>query len=285
MAVVGRRTVVFHHVPKTAGTTMRILMRSRYAPQKTFALTDSHKYELIESFSRMSQRERDEYQLVLGHQANKLANMLTSPFVLTFLRDPVSRVVSLYYFARELRLTHPYHEITNRLSLNRLFQEGIQHEWTELSDGQYRSLMSWDVFAALHQAYGLDETLDRLVMGESPQLFVGLMERFDESLILLQRRLGWSKYPYYQKKNINKPKRSSPALSDETRALVIANNKKDIELYEAASRVYQRYLEKEGIGLVKRDVELFHKKNRLFGRLEGMRHFISRALVKIGVGR
>lgn len=264
---------------------MRVLLRSRYPRRKTFLLKDSQKYELLDAFGQMSQAQRDDFRLVLGHQANKLANLLTEPLVLTFLRDPVSRVVSLYYYARDLRLNHPRHEITTRLSLQQLFQEGVHKEWSELADGQYKSLMSWDVFAELSSRHSFDETFEELVLGKSPRLFIGLMESFDESLILLQRCLGWTRYPYYQKKNANKPKHSGPGLPEETRAIIVENNATDIKLYEAAKRIYKRHLEQQGVQSVSDDLARFRDRNKFFGQIEGMRHLVGRVFERLSGDR
>lgn len=41
---------------------------------------------------------------------------------------------------------------------------------------------------------------------------IGILERFDESLLLFAENLGWTKPIYYLKKNVTKHRRSYPEL-------------------------------------------------------------------------
>lgn len=265
------RTVVFHHVPKTAGTTMRALVRRQYPSGRTYILQDDAKYALLEAFGHMAQAERDNYELVMGHQAIRLANQLSSPMVITFLRNPVSRVVSLYYYARDVRPEHPWHRVTNMLSIEQLYAEGIHERWTELADGQCRSLTSWTMFADMKKQFNWTALLEHLTLAQNARLVVGLTERFDESLLLMKRRLGWKRYPYNERKNTNKRKRSLPGVSDAARQAIADHNREDMALYRAAVDVFETALDRERRLGFEADLVRFRRLNEVFGRVEAAR--------------
>lgn len=279
------QTVVFHHVPKTAGTTMRALVRRQYSSGKTYTLQDDAKYALLSAFGEMSQSERDNYQLVLGHQAIRLANQLSAPMVITFLRNPISRVVSLYYYARDVRPEHPWHQMTNTLSIEQLFAEGIHEQWSELANGQCRSLMSWGLFAQMKDKLGWASALEQLVLGQNACLVVGLTERFDESLLLMRRRLGWKRYPYYERKNTNKRNKFSTAVSDKARQAIADHNREDLALYDAATAVFERALDLERKCGFESDLSRFRRLNEVFGRVETARGTLEKVCRRVAAMR
>jgi len=63
-------------------------------------------------------------------------------------------------------------------------------------------------------------------------LVTGLLERFDESLILMRQQLGW-KIPVYVRENVTQ-KGAKPEVSDADLDVIREQNQFDIALYEHA---------------------------------------------------
>jgi hypothetical protein len=89
----------------------------------------------------------------------------------------------------------------------------------------------------------------------------GLIERFDETLMLMKRALGWS-MPYYVRENVtkNKPKEISPDVRD----VIMKHNAYDMELYEWVSKRFEQTLAEQGFGLKCR-LKTFRTLNKVYG--------------------
>ena len=75
---------------------------------------------------------------------------------------------------------------------------------------------------------------------------VGITEKFDKSLLLMKKKLGWS-YPVYRKQNVNQKRKKISELSSDLIDLIKEKNKMDIELYDYVPiRCLKMHLEKTG---------------------------------------
>jgi hypothetical protein len=94
--------LAFIHVPKTGGSTLQaILQGTLMASRPTWQI--DHPLEARE-FLALSEEEQSRYYAVFGHMPLGLREHMTRPVIyITFLRDPVERILSAY--AHHLR--HP----------------------------------------------------------------------------------------------------------------------------------------------------------------------------------
>lgn len=95
------RLAIFHHIQKTAGASLRLVVKANHAPGELLesygAPYDNGWYGLW--WRSFSDGERDALRCVAGHTANHLMPALERPFkVFCLLRDPVDRVISLYHY-------------------------------------------------------------------------------------------------------------------------------------------------------------------------------------------
>jgi hypothetical protein len=91
-------------------------------------------------------------------------------------------------------------------------------------------------------------------------LEVGLTERFDESLMLFRRRLGWS-MPFYLSKNAAPRPTPSEDVSVATRSSIKERNRIDAELYRFATELFEDAIRAEG-PLFRGEVAAFRTLNR-----------------------
>jgi hypothetical protein len=89
------RRVVHMHVPKTAGTALRIAFEQQYQPARRFTDFNEAKYKDIDPA---------QYDFFSGHFGFNVAERLGGEIV-TVLRNPVDRFMSVYYFWRQLHET------------------------------------------------------------------------------------------------------------------------------------------------------------------------------------
>ena len=152
----------------------------------------------------------------------------------TFLRDPFERVISDYYFI--LRTPHnPHYQlmVDKKMTLKQTVESTdplimMRNTQTILVAGLWRANVAECTPEILALA---QDNLRRYFT-------VGLTEKFDHSLLMLQKRFGWGDITY-RKLNVtrNRPKKS--ALSPEEMQAIQRTNQYDIELYQFAQELFR----------------------------------------------
>lgn len=255
-------SLLFLHVPKTGGTTLRNIMANQFANDTIFSI-GSLINEGICKFRDLAPQSRKQIRLLQGHMAFGLHRYMDPPTVyFTLLRNPVDRVLSDYYYVKTHRL-HPLHGQVAAMSLCEYLQSGLTGQ---LDNGQTR-LLCGDCepgqpgIPSLRslQARDLEVAVENL---KTQFILVGLQERFDESVILLKRKLGW-KLPLYVKANVSKARSRANPLNESDRRLIEQHNILDIQLYHAAEQLFREQMAAEGVGF-KLNLIAFKLLNKLY---------------------
>jgi Sulfotransferase family len=243
-------TLIFLHIPKTGGTTLYKILARQYWRAQT--LTFDGCSSQIERFKTLPPARRGRYRLIKGHLHFGLHHFVPGASTyITFLRNPVERVLSFYHHAR----SKPDHYLYSVLATERLDLETqlAQDVTLELFNEQTRLLAGgeWEdprrpvTRAALTRAQANLRAHFRVV---------GILEESDASLLLLRHAFGWQ-MPYYVKENVAKDKPDSASLDAETRALIQDANSFDLELYEYARELFDQQRRAAGSSF---DAELRH---------------------------
>jgi hypothetical protein len=116
--------VLYLHIPKTAGTSMRHLLEAHYRAAERVYLYRYAPGIPIDDFLAMPEAERSSARLIFGHFQYGLHDSLPqrSRYV-TMLRHPVARVGSLYHHYRNHR--GKFHDAARELSLDDFIQRGL----------------------------------------------------------------------------------------------------------------------------------------------------------------
>ena len=250
----GAHPVIFVHIPKTAGTTLTQVVRRAYKPDEVIFLYETRIPQSVELFNRLPEAAKRRLKMVLGHVGFGLhEHMGRACTYATVLREPVERIISYYYFV--LRSPgHFLHGPAKELGLEGFARSEASHK---LTNGQTKYLAELD---------GLDASRDTLETAkrhlENYFSVVGLIERFDETLMMLRRAAGWG-IPYYDKANVtaHRPEKSRvPASAVDT---IREHNQLDMELYDWASKRFDRQVADAGLGL-KAEVAALGAANKLY---------------------
>ncbi len=270
------------HVPKTAGTTIRVALLWLYRwNQILWAKGPDY---LANKAQNMSPSDLRKIRLVAGHTRFGMHKALpfTNVHYFTILRDPVERVLSQYYYLRR-KPAHRLYEVTNtyNLDLKTLLEEGyllkhnVQTFWISgaderyFRDGAYYPEIIRQAKAHIDQYFG----------------FVGLNGWFDESMILLKRWMGWHRYPMYAKKNVTHSRKKQDQEAPETIDAIKRFNQMDIELYEHVATRFHEQLAAADDADFQRELKYLRKLNHRIGpykpyRLKVMSGMISRRLAQ-----
>jgi hypothetical protein len=170
--------------------------------------------------------------------------------------------MSQYYYVRK-NAHNPLHEqvVGEDMSISEFVASGIA---PGMNNGQCRFLhgdMDDYPFGDCPSEL-LDEVLANI---DAHFLWVGIMEQFDASLLLLSRLLGWQSPPHYIRKNVSKTRTTVHTLEEADREVIEAYNALDIRLYDMQSARLAQSL--AAIDDFDDNLEAFKDKNRrLAGR-------------------
>jgi len=226
------KTVMFLHIPKTAGTTITSFFREQYSADEVYLSGSSGRthWEGSAEFANKSLDERQQYKYVAGHLEMNAFRGVKNKFAFTFMRSPVKRMMSLYNYVRRTQ-SHHMHTLVNDGRLG--FGDFVARApWDELRNGMTRRLCG--VHKALPE---YDERVLCTAIGNLDAMFdfVGIQESFDKSLFLLGQQLGvdFNQYLYTSKNVAPKAKKS---IDPADIRMIKRHNCMDEALYEHAKK-------------------------------------------------
>jgi hypothetical protein len=233
-----RPVIIFLHVPKAAGLTLYKIFDREYGRRYIYTFSGGRQrlQSAIDQFRALPDSRRDHYDLLRGHFPFGAHEWINRPATyVTLLREPVARIISHYHYVKRTPQHALYRLVTEeKMTLTDYVSSGINYE---MDNGQTRQITG---------------VQDRLPFGCCPPELlneaqrylhdffsvVGLVERFDETLLLLRHYVGWRRYPVYVRQNVTQERPLAQELSPATRAIIEKHNSLDCELYEYASRQF-----------------------------------------------
>jgi hypothetical protein len=237
------RLLVFVHIPKTAGTTLRTVLGMNEPVPRSRPLGNVFKggggrsTALIERLRAGRGPDLAGVRLVRGHFPLGVREYLPSYLpkerelhCFTFLREPVDRTLSHYYAIRKFGGGHDLPPLPAEATLEDALAGGYLHD-----NLQTRML------SGLPEPFG--EVDDEMLAQAKHNLrdglaFFGLTERFDESLVLAKQRLGLRSILYSSSARVNTSRPRGDEVPVELRRAAERCNRYDIELYRYAEQLF-----------------------------------------------
>lgn len=233
-----RKHIIFLHIPKTGGTTLRDIFSRQYKKDESI-LTN----RLIESeniIKALKDEEKNRILMIQGHMKFGLHRYFNSQFkYVTMMREPVKRVLSQYTYLLSLK-NNPFDQSTDsgEMTIREYYDSGAS---PQLTNGQTQ-LISGVLIDNDSSEISSNRILEKAKQNlEKHFLVVGLTEKFNETLLLLKRELGW-KTPYYSRANVTKKKQGRGDIRKDDIEFVKEKNHLDIQLYDFATGLFNEKL-------------------------------------------
>ncbi len=227
-----KRALLFLHLPKTAGTTLNRIIEWQYNPLAIFTIDPYRIRATAERLKALPERRRRALRVVRGHFYYGLHEVLPQGGTyITILRNPISRVLSSYYFIQR-RPLHPLHRKVKGGRLN-------VEEFIRLTP--HRQNLQCSLIAGIKDHGGGTREVLEIAKQNLLKSFsvVGISEQFEESLVLMAETFGWE-IPYYENHKVTK-NRPPPDPADVE--IIRSHNQFDLELYDFGKSLLEARLQ------------------------------------------
>ncbi|EGC32994.1 hypothetical protein DICPUDRAFT_81192 [Dictyostelium purpureum] len=235
---------IFIHMPKTGGTSLLKVFRKNNRKINLYHNTQHPTYPELQNLPlRHTLFGHFKFGLHKYFDENKetqlqLSSDIVEPYLnpysyLTMLRDPVDRVISHYYFLKE-STGHPLHsEAANRTLI----------EWTAVSEASNNEFC--------RRMVGIDRNVETPVDFQELCIhrlkytfkYIGIMERFDESIVLLSHKLGYTDL-LFPNENVGKIKsHTKDTITPGERSIIERLNIADIRAYKIALEIFEKEID------------------------------------------
>lgn len=208
----GSDMILSVHIPKTAGVSFRKILAQLY--QEDFML----KYwQMTDAYGQVVTSIPGNVRCIHGHYSpDVLLPLYPNARLITWVRDPVERVVSSYF--HRLREPDWQHPVTRELHEKKLsLVEFASIELMRNEMARYIGARPIEDFA-----------------------FIGLVEAFEDSLAWFCRKFGFARTAI-PRENCNPERQTNRyAIDAATRRKIAALNEQDFEIYRVVTRLNER---------------------------------------------
>jgi hypothetical protein len=242
----GNRPLIFIHIPKTGGSTMGQILDRRHDREQIAVYSGVE--QVRGDFFHLAAEKQARLRLVRGHMPFGMHEVFAGPVdYMTMFRHPVERVLSLYYHAAGRQ--DPGNYLHDRvggagLSLGEFLEGRVTVEMDNL---QTRMLAGWTDCYETGFGECTEAMLERALSNLRRLTVFGLTERFDESVLLAHKLLGWDGPPGYVSVNVTAGKPWRGSVHPGAIETIKRYNALDLRLYAAAETLFARALRRVNI--------------------------------------
>jgi hypothetical protein len=268
-------TLIFVHIPKAAGTTLHKIIDRQYASRLVHRC-DVQVPGAFGKFLALGEARRARLRCLKGHLPFGLHEHLPGAFTyITVLRHPVQRFLSKYHYLLKMpalaeRLGIPGDALASIARFADLQEERAASNFqTRLLAGcldPRRPHAPYDPLPA--DAVERAEANLRVHFSS-----VGLVENFDESLLIMKQVLGWG-HVCYARRNVNARRPAADRAGAEVLSRIERLNALDMRLYDVAAALFDRQV-RAYRGDLQKDLAAFRKDNGVF---DGVQRLVRRVV-------
>lgn len=225
--------LIYPHIPKTAGTTMQSILEQNY----NSGFYRVHSRGNYRTWLREPRSIRNTTTCLQGHFTYGVHKYITRPYqYITFLRDPVERIISFYYYIQD-KNNHRLSKLFNKTKLTTIINE----RWFAATNNDMTRFIAGRKDIGINRPVGKMTSDDLVLAKKHLSLFtaIGFVETFDEDLQTFAIQFRWENIQY--KSELVHPSRPTKSdLAPDVIELIKKYNKQDLELYDYARELVKK---------------------------------------------
>jgi hypothetical protein len=228
-----RPPVAFVHIPRTAGGTVSAWFRRAYPDVRN---AGNYLADPVKAEAKVRDRMPGA-QAIAGHAPYAVLRKYAPPGTryLTFLRDPVDRVISHYYWAHGLRQASPAPR--RAVMPGATLREALGLRMPELENLATRFLSDDPSRRGELPLAALTEAKANVMAFA----VIGLRERFEESMALLHAALDLDAV-HAADRHVNLDRPAVSEVPEDLRDSIVRFNRLDVELYAFARQRFEQMI-------------------------------------------
>jgi len=256
--------LIFHHIAKTAGTSLLNILKQNYQSHELLELYGPHRasvdwYQTF--YNSLTCTQKASIKCIAAHTAHyviPVLEQLEQPFqVFCLLRDPVDRAISLYYFTNALRaeegrgakvgkairqLNWKIEDIYLNLGEGGETSSDLHELFKGYFNGQTRALLAPHI-PTQGLRYTSEQTAsDSVYEGKLKAILqkhysVGVQECYKESVEHFAHKFGWKEVKYLEE-NITPSRPKVSEMPEDVVELIRGYNYLDVKLQSAYLKQY-----------------------------------------------
>lgn len=222
-------TLIFVHIPKTAGTSFYDLIERNYDKNKRFVFNTNKGKNPIPKLLR--RQEKNCPEIVYGHGTFGLHEIFPNSEYLTFIRNPVSHTISNYNYIR----SSPHNRLHKRVK-DMSFSDFVSNLKDMWHDNQHYRQLTNTLFRIEHSEFYNKEIIpdyDQLDWALKKIKFLYRFEDLQEAVSELSREFNWK---YGEMPHLNESKKDDFLISEKDIENIRVINHLDFYIYEKVSR-------------------------------------------------
>lgn len=232
------KTILFMHIPKTAGTAFREAIAANFRLSEIAYIYPTPPGFLVSDLRALSWRQLRSYRIVIGHyQYGMHAALPQASEYITMVREPTARVISQYAYIAETQRELVTDKSGNLMPLGEIFEK---HLTVDFDNAIVRCFSGVDQ-TVFPPGTLTKEIYDRAVHNlQTAFTFVGHQEESEDGYAWLCEHFDWHAVPKLSQ--VNRRTTRKPENADHT-AMVDAirhHNRWDLQFYEEICRRFPR---------------------------------------------
>ena len=223
-------TLIFIHVPKTAGTSFYELIEKNYEKKNRFVFNINKGKNPIPKL--LKRAKKNDIQVVYGHGTYGLHEIFLNSTYLSFVREPISHTISLYNYIKTSSHSHNHRKVKDLT-----FKEFILNLKSMHADNIHYRQFTNTLFRIIHPEYyekEIDADFDLLKYSLEKIHNIYRLEEIEIAEKVIAEKFNWE---FKELARLNISQKVDFQIDDEDIEMIKSINHLDYYIYDHAIKL------------------------------------------------